>query len=561
MMQFYSINFKKSNLFFKSFTLLAVFLLFSCENEKYDLGNKSQSQKSEFEVKNGRLHFPSKESFAQLYNEYVNLSEDKLNDLLIPLYNKGFLSLRPIVTEKNEEIIFNLYKEKLNLERPRDRTSKNAGEVTTAPTEPPVFDDPLGPVDFIGDDTFAGFLNIDGEIQIGEDIYKYTDVGLFIVDETEYTTLEDYLGSESISSDPFIETELQVRVDVTLLLPENYPTPIGAGKIVYYRPSNYQSNTSSSTYSSPVAGSAVANDPNYYSFLSNLSSCDPKSGLFGNLFGDNDVCIDQYESKRRVKTKAFNYNYFLVYHMGVKCVHQFKGWTGFWRVEATDEIRLVVEAAQFEYDVDKLLGNSEINNNAQIKEFYYEDKKLTYGPNTITVGGAYGFTFTDLNHSSLPQIFQNTGQGLSFEWFGTGLNSLDNLIQNEINSNLNAKKLNEHFYNYAYNEAKSIIQQAQNSSYTPPANRTFGAKFPENGKILIQKSVVDQGLNIGVREKTFDWGAEIRFNAKSSGGGPWKITGGEGSVLARPKNFRVKIIGAARKGTSWHGSKFSVGID
>jgi hypothetical protein len=560
MKQIYLTKGSKSKLFFKIFLFQFIIFFSSCEDEKYDAGIKRQTAKSEFVVKNGRLYFESKESFAQSYNEYVNLPEEKLSDALMPMYKKGFLSLRPVVTEKNEETIFNLYKEKLHLQTPRGVSAKSAVEI--GPAEPPIYDDPLGPVEFIGDDTFAEYLNIDGEIQIGEDIYKYTDVGLFIADETEYATLEDYLGSEDVSPDPFIETELHVREDLMLLLPENYPVPIGAGnKFMYYRPSS-QYTTTSTTFSQPASGSVAATDPSYNAFLSNLSTCDPHSGLFGNLFGDNDVCIDHYESKRRVKTKAFNYNYLLVYHMGVKCVHQFKGWTGFWRVEATDEIRLLVEAAQFEYDVDKLLGNSVISNNSQVKDFYFNDKKITYGPNTLNVNGPYGFSYFNLNESSLPQIFQNSGQGLSFEWFGTGVVTLDNLVQNGINSNLNAKKINDHFYNFAFNQAKDLLRQtAQNSSYTPPPNRTFAAKFPQNGKIIIQKSVLDQGLNIGIREKTFDWGAEIRFNAKESGNGAWNISGGEGSLLARPKNFRVKIIGAARKGNQWHGSKFSVGIE
>jgi hypothetical protein len=39
------------------------------------------------------------------------------------------------------------------------------------------------------------------------------------------------------------------------------------------------------------------------------------------------------------------------------------------------------------------------------------------------------------------------------------------------------------------------------------------------------------------------------------------MSGGAGNILVRPTNFRVKIIGAARNGSSWHGSKFNVGIN
>ena len=98
------------------------------------------------------------------------------------------------------------------------------------------------------------------------------------------------------------------------------------------------------------------------------------------MFGDNNVCIDQYESRRRVKTKSYNYNYLIVYHLGVKVHHQYKGWTGLWRTEAANEIRLVVEAGQFEYDTNKLLNNALINNSSLEKAYYLNNQKILYQP-------------------------------------------------------------------------------------------------------------------------------------------------------------------------------------
>lgn len=306
-------------------------------------------------------------------------------------------------------------------------------------------------------------------------------------------------------------------------------------------------------------GVPISSDPTYVDFFNNLSSCNPHHGLFGTLFGDNNVCIDKYERKRRVKTKAFNYNYFLVYHLGVKCVHQYKGWTGFWRVESTDEIRLVVEAAQFQYDLDALLGNNAITNQTKERYYFMNNQKAYFtGPNTITFNNQWGtpiISYQNLN--SLPSIFQDD---LSFEFFGTGWDWLDDQIQDGIDSNLEASNLNEHFYDALYDTATSQLRTAFGNSTATPANRTFVAKFPQNGKLVFQKSVLHQGYGIGVREKTFDWGAEFRFNASTSGEG-WKMSGGVGNVLVRPSNFRVKIVGAARRGNSWHGSKFNVGIN
>ncbi|MBC7524338.1 MAG: hypothetical protein H7239_07865 [Flavobacterium sp.] len=181
----------------------------------------------------------------------------------------------------------------------------------------------------------------------------------------------------------------------------------------------------------------------------------------------------------------------------------------------------------------------------------------------MTLPGQWGtpnVTYTDLN--SLPQVFQNSGGGLTFEFFSTGWDYLDNQIQNGIDSNAKASALNDYFYNALYDTAKSQIQNAINNySYNPPSNRTFAAKFPENGKIIVQKSVVDIGYGNGIAQQTFDWGAEFRLNFSDNGQGDWSISGGgAGNQLIRPSNFRVKIIGAAF-GDSWHGSKFNVGIN
>lgn len=410
--------------------------------------------------------------------------------------------------------------------------------------------------DVIGDDTFASLLNNDAEIQVDDEIYKYTDVGLFISEEDKYTVLEDYLYLNEISDDLTIETSSIVKEKIL----SDYLDGITTinEDLTYFKMQQMDvSSGSSNTIYTPISNSVVSTDPSYSSFLSNLSQCDSHPGIFGDLFGDNDVCIDTYESRRRVKTKAFNYNYLLVYHLGVKCVNQYKGWTGFWRVEATDEIRLVVEAAQFEYDLDALTGNDAITNITRERTFFMDNKKAYFvGPNTINFNDQWGQPFlTYIDLTSLPQIFQDD---LTFEFFGTGNTLLDGQIQDGIDSNLKATKLNEWFYDGLYSQVKTHLQNAFGGSTLPPDNRTFVAKFPQNGKMILQKSVNSKGFSIGVRERTFDWGAQFCFGSSSN----WQIQPDMGcNILVKPTNFKVKIIGAVRHGNEWHGSKFNDGID
>lgn len=544
-------------------TKIFIFLLFlalglnSCEKELVET-NSTQSLYDEVTIKNGRLSFQSKEAFARIYKEFAEASDEKLIQYFQPLYEKGFYSLRPIASKDNEQFLYDHYI-KIVRNNTKHGTTNRDGE--------DIFDYLDDLEDIVGDDTFSAFLNNDAEILVADEIYKYTDVGLFISKEDKYNILQELLETKNISKNLIIETSLSAKQALLAEYPNDGLTPINGDvsyfKLIYISPDDGSGSNGGSGGSgpyNPTPGSPASTDPSYNAFLNNLSSCTPQSGLFGNLFGDNNVCIDKYESRRRVKTKAFNYNYFLVYHLGVKCVHQYKGWTGFWRVEATDEIRLVVEAAQFQYDLNALNGNTAINNQTKERAYFLNNQKILYtGPNNITLGqwNAPDVTYANLN--SLPSIFKDD---LSFEFFSTGWDFLDSLIQNGIDSNTKASKLNEWFYSGLYTEITGQIRTAiNNSSYNPARNRTFVAKFPEQGKLIFQKSVVDQGFGTGVRSKTFDWGVEVSFNASTSGNSGWQMSAGVGSVLVRPTNFRVKIIGAARNGAGWHGSKFNVGIN
>ncbi len=543
------------------YSLLISLFLNSCQREETEYNIKTTTPVNQIYYSNNRFVFKTKEEFVKKYKESVNLSDELLFKNLKQYYDQGFLSLRPIISEENEKYIFDHYKELLSNKSNLDdqflkRTSEDIEDLD--------YFDQIE--DVIGDDTFSLFLNSNGEIQIGEDIYKYTDVGLFICNIENYEELNNYILSKNISQNLTEATSPEAKNEILNEFPQSGLTMVN-NEISYYRITTEESEINDASLPNTsinqkfnITSKSTTTDPSYLAFLSNLQECEEESGLFGNLFGDNNVCIDRYETRRRVKTKAFNYDYLLVYHLGVKCVHQYRGWTGLWRVEATDEIRLIVEAAQFEYDADKLLNQTLSFNQLQEKLYYINDTKILYQPNSITLNG---FTYTNLNQSNLAPIFQNTGKGLTFEFFETGSNELNNLIQNGINSSLNAKKVNEYFYNGLYQYITSQLKVAlNNSNFTPPENRTFVSKFPKSGKVIIQKSVHNSGNNIGVRENTFDFGGEIKLSGADDGSGAWNISQvGPGNQLTRPKDLRFKLIGAARHGNGWHGSKFQDGIE
>ena len=152
----------------------------------------SQSVVKETTIKDGRLSFSSKEEFTKLYVKYADASEEELIKYFQPLYEKGFYSLRPIVNEKTEQFLYNHY---LTLIRQKNlrtgRMMKTSGE--------DIFDYLDDLEDIIGDDVFAAFLNENAEIEIANEIYKYTDVGLFFAESENYSDITEYLDLKNIS--------------------------------------------------------------------------------------------------------------------------------------------------------------------------------------------------------------------------------------------------------------------------------------------------------------------------------------------------------------------------
>lgn len=128
----------------------------------------------------GRLSFPDRESSFNTLRTLEDSTENELYDFLEEFYNQGFLSLRPPLTEETEEDIAVQYTDKIA------RFNDEYAELGLSDEE---IKDRIDETQFvIGSDLFAAFLNQDGEILVGNEIYKYTDAGLFFVDEDNYDT-------------------------------------------------------------------------------------------------------------------------------------------------------------------------------------------------------------------------------------------------------------------------------------------------------------------------------------------------------------------------------------
>lgn len=235
--------------------------------------------------------------------------------------SKNIVSLRPILTKDNENLIAKKTALRVEMLKSNKRFMASKGASFRIENNEEIADDIDDLEEIIGDDAYGAFLDSRAEIQVGAEIYKYTDAGLFIVKAEKYDNLLEYLAIHNISDDLLYATPPEVIQEfIQNQLPDQV-TPV-TEEIDYfnaYRIAANGGNTNTGGGSTGGGGNPPVTDPNQQmaNFINGLQNCSPENGLFDGVFGDSDICTDRYEDRYRVKTKAYNYNYYLVYNLGV----------------------------------------------------------------------------------------------------------------------------------------------------------------------------------------------------------------------------------------------------
>ncbi|NCP21468.1 MAG: hypothetical protein GW847_05665, partial [Zetaproteobacteria bacterium] len=202
---------KKFRFKFIIYSITFMLFLFSCQKDILidgvnDLNNDYVLK--QISVKDGRLFFTTEDI---LTSKYENIKEKKEIDIyneMSKYYSDDFINLRPILTNENENKMKDqLVRRKIKLfdfiinKNKKDLNNINNSGFTsiiqttpqlTIPTDTNYLENIDDLEDIIGDDAFASFLNGDGEVQVANNIYKYTDVGLFITPTNSYPELITY---------------------------------------------------------------------------------------------------------------------------------------------------------------------------------------------------------------------------------------------------------------------------------------------------------------------------------------------------------------------------------
>ncbi len=563
------------------FTSAIFFLIFtSCQKDTFinDIANSNSAINTQkINIKEGRLYFPSIETLKVKYDKIKDKKDIDIYNEMSKYYSEDFINLRPIITDKNEDKIYNQLIEReivvekiLKQNNQINNTISNAAKSSTPqaviPNGGSIIDNIDDLEDIIGDMAFASFLNGDAEVQVADNIYKYTDVGLFITKANSYNNMVTYLDQNSISKNLLVPTcDIQKQTYLTDVMPNGgltdinsnlsyyrTPEPLGVISVQGCNSGGGGSSGGSSSGSGNGSSSGSSSTQTLENYIANLQPCNVNQDPFFGVFGKNKICIDRYESKKRVKTKAFDYNYLLVYHLGVKVKHQKKGWTGLWRQQDTDEVGIYVEHAQFKYDFTSIFGQ-ELNSINQYQIF------ISPSINVLTQQtGIYEFsntlpTFKFTYSPSSPYPFPVFQDDLVIEYFGN-----NNIIDAAIkigNKQVTHTKLDEYFWKTVYAGTKSLIKSNINPTYKMPDNITFLSKHPAFGVVWIQKTYKKFSTNSSKVEKTFDFGASITITLNGENNYQLsKANIGSGDKSQQPKSYSVKMYGVAKANGQWHGS-------
>lgn len=487
-------------------------------------------------VINGRLYFPNKESLQYAYD---NVKDKEDDDIAKYIDSKNIISLRPVITPKNEKLVAEKMKLRINNLKNNHRFMSHSRNNNKNLNIELIEDDIDDLEEIIGDDAYGAFLNGDAEIHVDNKIYKYTDVGLFAVKENKYESLKSYLAAHNISDNLLYPTAPDIKVAYIKNSPSGRLTLINEN-IEYFRVADPIDGGGG--YAGPPP--SFNNNQSADDFIKNLPKCNIRHGIFGNLFGENDVCIDRYESRRRVKVKAYNYNYYLVYHLGAKVKHQYKGWTGGWRKEKVDEMRIGIEGVQFQYDYSNFF-----NYNTGTTSIYAQNTRYQFNNAQFFSGtGNKSLTVTGFSMVNFPKVIKDD---IVIEEFGSGNDIIAQAIK-QGNRQLKSDNLNKYFWEYSIKMAgdfwKKLGKPAPSSLNS---NVTLMKKYPEFGKVLIHKTYYKSETNKDKLEKNFDFGGSIALNFGSDG----NLSVQPGNLHKKPSDFMVKMYGVIKRNGKWHGSK------
>jgi hypothetical protein len=477
----------------------------------------------------GRLNFLSKRSLSEKIKALKSIDNEEFRKQLYVIYEKGFLPLVPYYKETDSKI--------------------TALTPDNSQTKGDIYDSD----ELIGDDIFAALLNEQHELVVSGKIYKYTADGIYTIDSKKVGNLYKYLEersdikdypSEQFPCKPLKMKSFIINNDIALFRSCESES---RGKSNSPESESYFSDTykikrrlqnEDSIVHEPVSiepdiitgggleGDSGSNTADWESYLDSIDYCSPSSNLLGNAI----ICKSNFSGKYRIKTKFWNENYLVYKSIGVKIKHQKRGWTGLWRAQKTDELRLGINQAYFEYDIP-------------IPQHSYDAlANLSYVHNGFKYNG-YGQLLGSANGMT-PMIPFNTNN------FDTIYIYVKLPLFGIVGDNITSDTVNSLLWSQLWDQAKNIARSnnqnnLQSAIITGITQETVVISYVDKSyRALDTKKIV----------KTFDWQIGLSLNFGLNDDGSVSVSPTMPSLLDY-NNIKIDIYGLGRRGSVWRGSK------
>lgn len=494
-------------------------------------------------LQDGRLAFVSEEDFQSFYNELKSEDFEDVAKKLEDFYAADFYSLLPVLTDKNEETQASRHLAKINENYSKSSSSKGNGL-----TEKETLDYFGDLEDMFGEETFAALINDKGEIQVNRKIYKYTDVGLFIVPKNQINKLNEFLSKKNVAGDFTTSTSDIVRNEFIAMFGNCddkaitiSDSGVGISSLQYYVHPGFRCGVGINS-EGDVTGKSNSDlmdksTPDEIRAISaGLKICSGSKPWLANLFGTTKICDDQYDKDHNLKIKYYTNNYVLGYSIGVKVKHQKKGWTGIWREQKAEEMAVGINSVTWAYNKVNVFPT---NLNFPAIWYFNGDNKV-YSSQL----GAMQATYVGIGGAPLLELPFVRDADLIVE-----------IVTNDFGFLKTEKEVRKFFYDNVYNSAKSLLKSYRNKDL-----RKAVAIINANQQTWIQYyDFTYQCENCDEYQRVFDWGAvtpkiTYKFGGTNGfGGGTFKPSF-ESFDFKNPKVTGINMYGMSKNYGKWHGS-------
>lgn len=389
-------------------------LVLSCsENEDTNQISHNNLDLNAINVENGIVKISSKQYLNQIVTSYKSGVEgqNKFNDKIKSLQKNGFKPLTPIFDGLSDAEIKEFVIRKK--ERVQQRNVMFGLSARNSMDYELDLDD-----DLIKDPVFAALLNEEREIIIEDELYKYTELGMFKIDFDEKQVLTDYLDSITPMEKRALILQYKNEYSTTNK-PQEVNEDLGSGlttfriKAVDLLRYPYPSNTD---YDGGEGGSSGSSSGGTTSTMGNgvydpttFGGCTIESqGFFEGIFGVSEACTEYYNDNRRVKVTFWNQNFLVFSSIGASTRLQKRECMNFlwmsicwWEKSYAESIKLGINNVTFKYDFNVPVFNlAEYNYSTTF--FEYNGTKYNINgqviPTVPTSAGSFNFPVNNSNN-------------------------------------------------------------------------------------------------------------------------------------------------------------------